>query len=463
MAELDARKLRDELASALGAGAVDSSDAAIAAHAHDTWPLSLLRAHQGTLRGGPACVVSPRSVDDVATLLRYANRVGAPVTPFGAGSGVCGGVLPSSDTIVVDLRQMNRLLEVDETSLTARVQAGMMGDRCEAELNERGYSMGHLPQSIALSTVGGWVATRAAGQFSTRYGSIEDILLGLQVVLPDGRILNIKAAPRRAAGPDLRHLFLGAEGTLGIVTELTARILPLPESRVLLSFAFADFDAGLEAIRRIVRAGWRPPVVRLYDAAETERHFGDWAAKASNFLILMSEGPTALTAAEAAACTEVCSALGGRRGGRRTGAALAAGAQQRPQPSRTSSSADSSSTPSKWRPTGIAHPRTLPRGRRRRRHGEGPARRLRAQLAQLRAGHQHLLHLRRPAAGSGRRRGDLPRLLAPGDGGDAAQRRHDLRTTTASADCAGNGCAPSTARAWRCCAPSRRRSTRTAS
>jgi len=315
MAELDARKLRDELASALGAGAVDGSDAAIAAHAHDTWPLSLLRAHQGTLRGGPACVVSPRSVDDVATLLRYANRVGAPVTPFGAGSGVCGGVLPSSDTIVVDMRQMNRLLAVDETSLTARVQAGMMGDRCEAELNERGYSMGQFPQSIALSTVGGWVSTRAAGQLSTRYGSIEDILIGLQVVLPDGRILNIKAAPRRAAGPDLRHLFLGAEGTMGIVTELTARILPLPESRALLSFAFADFDSGLEAIRRIVRAGWRPPVVRLYDAAETERHFGDWAAKASNFLILMSEGPAALTAAEAAACTEVCNALGATAAG----------------------------------------------------------------------------------------------------------------------------------------------------
>jgi alkyldihydroxyacetonephosphate synthase len=311
MAEIDARQLRDDLCREVGREAVDWSEGALETHAHDTWPLSLLRDHLGTRTGTPACVVSPTSVEQVAATLRYATRVGAPVTPFGAGSGVCGGVLPSATGIVIDMRRMSDLLEVDETSLTARVQAGKMGDRFEADLNERGYSMGHFPQSIALSTVGGWVATRAAGQLSTRYGSIEDMLLGLQVVLADGRVVDVKPTPRRSAGPDLRHLFLGAEGTLGVVTEVTVKIFPVPESRRLLSFSFADFDSGLEAIRQIVRAGWRPPVMRLYDAQETSRHFGQWAEADNCFLIIVTEGAPALTAVEADATLAICRELQG--------------------------------------------------------------------------------------------------------------------------------------------------------
>jgi len=310
MGDADAR-LRTDLVDLIGSEWVRWDDQSLADHAHDTWPLSLLLAHQGKLTNRPGCVVQPGDTEEVAKLLEYADRARVPVVPFGAGSGVCGGVLPSADSVVIDLRRMNELVEVDETDLTARVQAGMMGDHCEAALNERGYSMGHWPQSIGLSTVGGWVATRAAGQFSTRYGSIEDILLGLVAVLPGGRVLSIKPAPRRSAGPDLRHLFLGSEGTMGIVTELTVRIFPRPASRKLLSFAFSDFASGLEVIRTIVRAGWRPPVVRLYDAPETERHFGRWAKPNQCFLILLTEGPASLTGVEAEACTAACTARGG--------------------------------------------------------------------------------------------------------------------------------------------------------
>ena len=131
-------------------------------------------------------------------------------------------MLPDASAIVVDLRRMDQLLELNETALQVRVQAGMMGHTSRTRSTRAATRWAHWPQSIALSTVGGWVATRAAGQFSTRYGSIEDMLLGLEAVLADGRVVRIKATPRRSAGPDLRHLFLGAEGTLGIVTEVDA-------------------------------------------------------------------------------------------------------------------------------------------------------------------------------------------------------------------------------------------------
>jgi alkyldihydroxyacetonephosphate synthase len=302
MAKADLERVRADLARAVGAAQVAVDDDALAEHSHDTWPLSLLRLHQGRLTTRPACVVTPTSTEQVAAVLRYANEARLPVVPFGGGSGVSGGVLPSAETIVVDMRRLDQLLELNETALQACVQAGMFGHRFEEALQARGYTMGHWPQSVSVSTVGGWVATRAAGQFSTRYGSIEDMLLGLEAVLADGRVVRIKATPRRSAGPDLRHLFLGAEGTAGIVTELTLKVFPTPESRKLLAFALPDFDAGLEAIRHVVRAGWRPPVLRLYDAAESGRNFGQWHNDDRCFLLVVSEGPAALAAAEAEAC-----------------------------------------------------------------------------------------------------------------------------------------------------------------
>jgi alkyldihydroxyacetonephosphate synthase len=311
MAERDLQRVRADLSRALGSERVEVGDAALLDHARDTWPLSLLRQHQGRLTTRPACVVTPTSTADVVTVLRYANEARLPVVPYGGGSGVCGAVLPGPETIVVDMRRLDKLLELNETALQATVQAGMYGHHFEAALDERGYTMGHWPQSVSLSTVGGWVATRAAGQFSTRYGSIEDMLLGLEAVLADGRIVRIKPTPRRAAGPDLRHIFLGAEGTAGIVTELTLKVMPTPESRKMLSFAFPDFDAGLDALRHIVRAGWRPPVLRLYDAMESGRHFGQWQNDDRCFLLVVTEGPPSLAAAEAEACHAVCTGHGG--------------------------------------------------------------------------------------------------------------------------------------------------------
>src|SRR5262249_3788846 len=157
--------------------------------------------------------------------------------------------------------------------LYARAQAGMMGGVYEQTLAARGFTTGHYPQSIDLSTVGGWVATRAAGQFSTRYGNIEDLCLGLEAVRPSGEIVRLEPVPRASVGPSLREVFLGSEGAFGVITEVVLRVHPLPEQRALASYAFPTIGDALEASRRVLRVGWRPAVLRAYDAIETTRQF----------------------------------------------------------------------------------------------------------------------------------------------------------------------------------------------
>jgi alkyldihydroxyacetonephosphate synthase len=306
LVDAHAQRHREALAAQLGSDAVSWDDETLAKHSHDTWCLLLLRELRGTLTARPLCIVNPTRVEQVSALLAYANQQRLAVVPFGGGSGVCGGVQPPEGAVVVDLRRMNRIVEINETALLVRVQAGMMGNVFEAELNAAGYSTGHFPQSIEVSTVGGWIATRAAGQYSTRYGSIEDIVLALEVVLPDGRAVRTRVGPRSATGPDVRQIFLGSEGTLGVVTEATLRIFPRPESSVAAAYSFTSMHDGLEAIRHIMRAGWKPPVVRLYDAIETARLFTSVSTTENCLLLLLSEGPPALTAAESAACANVC-------------------------------------------------------------------------------------------------------------------------------------------------------------
>lgn len=312
MSNSDPTAHRNALTAILGDGNVVWDEAALLDHAHDYWSIAQLRLLRGTLTNRPLCVARPGNVDDVAAVLRYANENRVPVVPFGAGSGVCGGVLPDQSAIVVDMRRMDRILAINDVAQTVTVQAGKMGNIFEQELNAAGFTMRHFPQSIDVSTVGGWVATRAAGQYSTRYGNIEDALMAVQVVLPDGSVVGTRVGPRAATGPDVRNLFLGAEGTLGIVTELTMRIYPLPESVVMQAFTFDSFDAGLEAIRLFMRAGWRPPVVRLYDAIESGRLFTPWSSGGENLLLLLSEGPAALTEVEMAGCAQACAQQGGK-------------------------------------------------------------------------------------------------------------------------------------------------------
>jgi alkyldihydroxyacetonephosphate synthase len=294
-------QIADVLRAELPADRVVEDAATLGAHRTDYWILAHLRARQGRLGPGPACVVRPTSTAEVATTVRTAQRHGVAIVPYGGGSGVLGGAVPPAGSIVIDLRAMNRLLDLDEIALLARAEAGLLGGDYERLIGARGYTTGHYPQSIERATLGGLVATRSAGQFSTKYGNIEDLLLGLEAVLPSGERLRLAPVPRASTGPSLRELFLGSEGALGIVTEVTLRVFPLPERRALASYALPSMAAGLDTIRRIVRAGWKPAVVRLYDAMETARTFSAWAPNDHCLLLVVSEGPAALVEVELAA------------------------------------------------------------------------------------------------------------------------------------------------------------------
>ncbi len=193
---------------------------------------------------------------------------------------------------------------MDRTSLVLDVAPGTFGDHLEHQLRaDHGVTLGHWPQSVALSSVGGWLACRSAGQLSTRYGKIEDMVLGLDVALADGRRIRTGGAPRAAAGPDLNQLFVGSEGTLGIITGARLRLHPAPTHERRCAYTFPSFDEGMDAMRRILQRGGTPAVLRLYDAAEADRtyHTGDRA-----LLLVLDEGEGAAVDATMELVAEVC-------------------------------------------------------------------------------------------------------------------------------------------------------------
>lgn len=300
----------DTLRDLLGADLVRTDPDLLATRRHDYWAASHLREWRGDPMGEPGCVVRPTATEHVQELLRFTSRQRIAVVPFGLGSGVCGGVLPSDDVVLLDLSTMSRTREIDEHDLLATFDAGKNGLEAEEEVASHGLTIGHWPQSIAVSSVGGWVSTRASGQFSTAYGNIEDIVYSIEAVLPDGDLVHLGKAPRAAAGPDLRHVVMGAEGTMGVVTGVTFSLRRQPEVRRCTAFAAPDMPTGIEAQRRIVHADWRPPVMRLYDGSEVKRNFPDHAVGDAAALLLVHEGPAARVAAEVDDVTRIAVGAG---------------------------------------------------------------------------------------------------------------------------------------------------------
>lgn len=258
----------------------------------DRWCIKHYRDWQAQAIDSPACIVRPTRTKDVQVLMRFASEHNVSVVPFGLGSGVCGGIEPSSQDILLDMGSMKRVCEINTTDLLATFEAGLNGLDAEHAVAKHGLTIGHWPQSIAISSVGGWVSTRASGQFSTAYGNIEDIIYALQVVLPNGEIVTLGKAPRAAAGPDLRHLFMGAEGTMGIVTQVTLSLRKQPETRAFSAYYVPQIGDGFRAQRHIVQADWRPPVMRQYDASEVARLFPDYVHDEHGLLLMVHEGPT---------------------------------------------------------------------------------------------------------------------------------------------------------------------------
>lgn len=267
----------------------------------------------------PAAIVLAASAQQVRDVLIFADEHRINVVPRTGRTGTEGGLETAiANSIVLDCSPMNQIVEIDETNMMATVQAGVALQRLEDELRARGLTTGHSPQSKPLAQFGGLVATRSIGQFSTLYGGIEDLVVGLEAVFPSGQIARIKNVPRRAAGPDIRHIVIGSEGALCVITEVTVKLFRFePEHRRPLGYLVDDFGAGLEGMRRLIQAGYRPSVCRVYSEEDARQHFSDVYEGPDGIgkpvVIVVAEGPGPIAEATAAAADEVFAGTAIRR------------------------------------------------------------------------------------------------------------------------------------------------------
>jgi alkyldihydroxyacetonephosphate synthase len=301
------QSIETKLKEILGDNNFSTNDIDILAYTKDTSLIAFNWALQGQIAGLPDYITWPENTTQICEILKLANQEKVPVIPYGEGSGVVGGAIPVQGGIIIDMKKFNKILEINDENLTVTAQTGINGMNLERYLNEKGYTTGHIPQSLYISSLGGWIANRAAGQFSTKYGKIEDIILGMEVILPQGEVINFKTIPRAATGPQLDKLFIGGEGTLGIVTKATLKIWPYPIKNTLISYVFPSIEASFEAIRKILRENIYPAVIRIYDQFETMRHFPNIEnAKDKVMVIFVCEGNTKLVELEESITREKC-------------------------------------------------------------------------------------------------------------------------------------------------------------
>jgi alkyldihydroxyacetonephosphate synthase len=232
----------------------------------------LLRIRAGDVSTAPDAVVLPGSHDEVAAVLARCSEHRIAVVPFGGGTSVVGGLTPEAGgyagVIALDLRRLDGLTCLDTVSRTATLQPGLRAPRAEKLLNEQGYTLGHFPQSFEWASIGGFAAARSSGQASAGYGRFDDMVVGLTLATPRGTI-EAGRSPKSAAGPDLRQLMLGSEGAFGVITDVTVRVRPLPETRAYEGWLFPSLSEGVTAVRALAQDGPLPTVLRLSDETET--------------------------------------------------------------------------------------------------------------------------------------------------------------------------------------------------
>ncbi len=308
----DKELIKSKLIAIVGAENLSSNEIDILAYTKDSSLIALNWSLDGKIAGLPDFITWPDTIKQISNILKLANEEKIPVIPFAEGSGVVGGAIPIYGGIILDMKKFNKILEINDKNLTVTVETGLNGMNLERHLNVKGYTSGHIPQSLYTSSVGGYIAHRAAGQFSTKYGKIEDIVLGMEVVLPQGEIINFKTIARASTGPLMDKLFIGGEGTLGIVTKATLKIWPFPEKRTLISYAFPTLEDAFNAVRETLRQQVYPAVVRIYDADETHRHFPDAKeAKDRLMIVFVCEGNKRVVDLEETITREKCEANSG--------------------------------------------------------------------------------------------------------------------------------------------------------
>ena len=261
--------LLSDLRAAAGDDAVRSEQPDLFAYGRDLWPRLTLQVRDGDGGPPPLAVVRPADEEAVLRVLRVLASRGVPAVAFGAGSGVCGGAAPIYGGVVVDLKRLDHMGLIDEISLQVSCGPGLMLQTLEDRLNDAGYTLGHFPSSIWCCSVGGCVAARGAGQLSSRYGKMEDMTTGLRVATPELGVLATGSLDTSCRGPDWTPLFLGSEGTLGLITEVRLRVHPLAGAMALRGIRFPSIGAGIAGFREVLQSGLRPSVMRLYDPLDT--------------------------------------------------------------------------------------------------------------------------------------------------------------------------------------------------
>ncbi|MTF10295.1 FAD-binding oxidoreductase [Raoultella ornithinolytica] len=307
----DVSHLITDLKSILPESQVLSDRETLQASSHDTWPLSTKLRRLGCHDYQADVVVKVTDEKQIQQVLALATANDTPVTPRALASSVTGQPLPTRGGIVLDVTGMTQHREINITNLTVEVSAGYNGGQLEDELQQMGWTLGHSPQSLYQSTVGGWLSTLATGQFSSYYGGIEELVTAYTVILATGEKLQLKASPRAAMGPDLRQLFIGAEGTLGIVTSVQLKIFLLPQTRLYDSLELPSIDAGLEIMREQAMAGLRPFLLRLYDTNEA-RHAMQNPLQDKPVMFLGTQGVDAVAHAEMDAFMAIVHRHGGK-------------------------------------------------------------------------------------------------------------------------------------------------------
>jgi alkyldihydroxyacetonephosphate synthase len=268
---MDKGDIANKLAALIGPERVSVDPRKMDEIAWDALSLGRLHPRQQPELALPLCAAAPTSTEDVRRIVAFANAEKVPLLPYGGGSGLMGGALSIRPSIVVDLRGMNRIIDVDTEARSARAQSGVVLEALDQRLNQAGYILGHDPWTVPVATVGGAISTNSVGYRAGVYGSMGDQVLGLEAVLPNGETLRTRAVEKSSAGIDLNALFIGGEGCFGIITEATIRIFLQPETRLLHALLFESFKSGYLAIQEMFQQGLRPALLDFGDSDEKFR------------------------------------------------------------------------------------------------------------------------------------------------------------------------------------------------
>ncbi|MFP5282723.1 MAG: FAD-binding oxidoreductase [Actinomycetes bacterium] len=309
--------LRTDLVDAVGAAHVHDDDLDRIVHTYSKSLRDLLRLRAGDIPRVPDLVVYPADEAEVQLVVDRVVAADAVLIPFGGGSNIVGSLEAAPEeqrpVVSLDLGRLSRLLDLDEEAGLARIEAGALGPDLERQLTERGWTLGHFPDSFNHSTIGGWVATRSSGMQSDKYGDIADITRGARVVQP-GKVLVVRPLPSTSTGPSVREMVLGSEGRLGVITEVTVQVHPIPAERVILGYFFPSWAAGLAAMHDIARSDAHPSVTRVSDPYETAFTFAT-RKKSRGVSSLVSKGLMKVLQRRGWDLDQVCLSFVGYEGG----------------------------------------------------------------------------------------------------------------------------------------------------